>query len=150
DYAPLKPKAVAFSRDGCFAAVAFAPPAVPLAPDATCEDSRVADVGGAVAIHRFDAQRGSLEREPVAIWRITGGPIGALESCTILPSPSGHPFRILTVDQAGDAVLAFDFDPRQSTLTYAGVFAAGMSFPHGIDASADGRFVAVANYGDDT
>jgi hypothetical protein len=24
------------------------------------------------------------------------------------------------------------------------------SFPHGIDASADGRFVAITNYGDDT
>jgi len=146
DQALLKPKGVSFSRDGCFAAIAFAPPAVPFAEDTPCEEV----MGGLMTVHRFDAQRGSLEREPVATWRSTGGLLGAVESCTVLSAPSGHPFRILTVDQAGDAVLAFDFDPRRSVLSYAGVFAPGMSFPHGIDASADGRFVAVANYGDDT
>lgn len=140
---PLKPKSVAFSRDGRFAAVAFAPPALALGHESPAVD-------GVMTVHRFDAERGIIERDAVATWRSTGGLMGAVESSTILPSAQGEPFRILSVDQASDAVLAFDFDPHGLTLSYAGVFAPEMSFPHGVDVSADGRLLAVANYGDDT
>ncbi len=52
-------------------------------------------------------------------------------------------------DQVFDAVTAFEFDAENRTLTYAGIFAAGLSFPHGMDVSADGQFVAITTYGDD-
>jgi 6-phosphogluconolactonase (cycloisomerase 2 family) len=47
-------------------------------------------------------------------------------------------------------ITAFEFDAEAATLAFIGVFATGLSFPHGLDASADGKFVAVTNYGDDT
>ena len=47
-------------------------------------------------------------------------------------------------------VTEFTFDPGARTLAFTGIFAAGLSFPHGVDACVDGRFVAVTTYGDDT
>ncbi|HEY1473330.1 MAG TPA: hypothetical protein VGF53_04535 [Pseudolabrys sp.] len=141
-YDLFKPKSAAFLHDGSFVAVAFSP--------GLRSDGVTTIAGGLLTVHRFDAERGIIEPEAVAELGGADGSLGALESCTILPAPPGGPFRILAADQAADIVLAIDFDPQQARLSFAGVFAAGMSFPHGVDVSADGRFVAVANYGDDT
>jgi hypothetical protein len=70
--------------------------------------------------------------------------------CTVLPSVSGRFHRILAVSQTADQALSFMFDADGSTLTRTGVFVSDLCFPHGIDASSDGRFVAITNYGDDT
>jgi hypothetical protein len=43
-----------------------------------------------------------------------------------------------------------EFDAQRQTLVAAGIFADGLSFPHDVDVSADGRFAAIANYGDDS
>ena len=141
-YAPLKPKGVAISPDGRFVVLALAPNVL--------REGEATSSGGMLAVHRFDAEAGIIAPKAVAAISGTPAALHAVESCTILPPSSGRPFRILAVDQAADLVRAFDFDARQGTLTSAGVFASGMSFPHGIDASADGRFVAIASYGDDT
>jgi hypothetical protein len=139
--APLKPKGAAFSADGRFVALAFA---ANVQAEETAPPS-----GGILALHRFDAERGVVDPEPVAQWDGTDRGIGMFESCAFVPRPAGQPWRIIGADQDNDVVLAFDFDPQQTTLKFAGVFATGL-FPHGVDASADGRFVAIANYGDDT
>lgn len=141
-YAPLKPKSVAFSPGGHFVAVT-------LAPNVVREDVAV-EAGGMLAVHRFDVAAGVIAPEPAALLRSAGDALNGVEACTILPAASGRPYRILAANQAADLVPAFDFDATAGTLAFAGVFAAGLSFPHGIDASADGRFVAVTNYGDDT
>jgi hypothetical protein len=140
-HAPLKPKSVAFSPDGRWVALA-------LAPNVRRESDATAS-GGMLAVHRFDPEQGIIAPKPVAMLRGAGTVPYAVESCTILPTPPGRPYRILAVDQATDTVPAFDFDAQRGTLVHAGVFAAGMSFPHGIDACADGRFVAITSYGDD-
>jgi DNA-binding beta-propeller fold protein YncE len=141
-YAPLKPKGVAISADGCFVVLALAPNVL--------REGEAAASGGMLAVHRFDAERGIIAPKAVAEIFSSSAALYAVESCTILPASASRPFRILAVDQAADLVRAFDFDASQGTLASAGVFAAGMSFPHGIDASPDGRFVAITNYGDDT
>jgi glycosyltransferase involved in cell wall biosynthesis/DNA-binding beta-propeller fold protein YncE len=141
-YVPFKPKGVAFSRDGCFVVVTFASNVQP--------ENLPTTSGGILAVHRFDAEQGMMEPEAVAEWRSSDSSFGAMEMCTILPALPGRPFRILAADQSADIVLAFDFDPQRLTLSYVGVFAVGLSCPHGLDASADGRFVAITNYGDDT
>ncbi len=141
-YAPLKPKGVAISPDGRFVVLA-------LAPNVLREGEATAS-GGMLAVHHFDAESGIIAPTPVAEIRSTSATLYAVESCAILPASNAFPFRILAVDQAADLVRAFDFDASNGTVASAGVFAAGMSFPHGIDVSADGRFVAITNYGDDT
>jgi 6-phosphogluconolactonase (cycloisomerase 2 family) len=47
-------------------------------------------------------------------------------------------------------VTAFAFRTNDHSLTFLGVFQDGLTFPHGVDVSADGKFVAITNYGDDT
>ena len=94
--------------------------------------------------------KGVSEPEPAAALTGTGAELGTVEMCTFLPRPPCRPYRILGANQGADTVTALDFDPARGRLGLAGTFAAGLSFPHGIDASADGRFVAITNYGDDT
>jgi hypothetical protein len=142
-YAPLKPKGVAFSADGRFLVVA-------LAPNVVRQESEARGSGGMLAVHRFDLEHGIIEPKAVSEVLGSGAVLYAVESCAVLPPAPGRPCRILAVDQAADLVAAFDFSRETGTLAPAGVFAAGMSFPHGIDVSADGTYVAVTNYGDDT
>ena len=73
-----------------------------------------------------------------------------VDMCGILPRAAGAPCRILVADQGIDEIVAFDFDAENRTLAFAGRILAGLSFPHGVAASADGRFVAVTTYGDDS
>ena len=55
-----------------------------------------------------------------------------------------------SISQKAKPLRADTFDPGARALAFTGIFAAGLSFPHGVDACADGRFVAVTTYGDDT
>lgn len=139
--APMQPKAVAFSRDGRYAAITMAHD---IRPD---PEPRT---GGTLSIHRFDAATGVLEPEPMA--RL-GGASEALrcpEMCTFLPTRSATRYPVLVADQAADAVAAFEFDAGAGALAFRGFFATGLDFPHGLEATADGRLVAITNYGDDT
>ena len=140
-YAPMKFKTVAFSSDGRFVVIAMAfnarPEAAALPP------------AGIVAIHPFDSEHGVIDPEPVARYDCSGGVLAYAEMCTFLPSTGGNRYHVLVTDQALDAVMSFEFDAEARTLAYAGAFAGGLSFPHGVSASADGRFVAVTTYGDD-
>jgi DNA-binding beta-propeller fold protein YncE len=140
--APLKPKSVAFSRDGCFAAVAMGLNGTP--------DRRALPSGGMLTIHSYDARNGIIERCPLAEFRAAGTWMAGLDMCTVLPAGPGAPYRVLVVDQGADAVLSFEFTAKDPTIVPAGAFAAGLSFPHSVDVSGDGQFAAIANYGDDT
>lgn len=141
-YAPLKPKGVSFTHDERFIVLTLAP---------NVRQEGAMSSGGMLAVHRFDAALGIIEPEPTALLRDSaGGMLDSVEANTILPPTPGRTCRILAVNQGADTVPAFDFDPEAGTLASAGIFAAGLSFPHGLDASADGRFVAMACYGDDT
>ena len=140
-HAPMKPKSVAFSHDGRFAVIALALNATP-GPGAAAPD-------GLLSVHRFDAGSGVIG-EALAEMHGADTALGNMEICTFLPSISGTPYRILVANQGADVVTAFTFDPGARTLAFTGIFAAGLSFPHGVDACADGRFVAVTTYGDDS
>ena len=140
-HAPLKPKSVAFSRDGRFAVIALALNVAP-GPGAAAPD-------GLLSVHRFDAASGVIG-EVVAEMRGPDTALVNMEICTFLPNISGAPYRILVANQGADMVTEFTFDPGVRALAFTGIFAAGLSFPHGVDACADGRFVAVTTYGDDT
>jgi DNA-binding beta-propeller fold protein YncE len=139
--APMKPKSVAFSRDGRFVVIAMAPNAARV-PGGAASD-------GSLSVHSFDAASGVIG---AALAETHGADIvlGNMEICTFLPTVSGSPYRILVANQGADMVTAFTFDPGGRTLAFTGIFAAGLPFPHGVDACADGRFVAVTTYGDDS
>jgi hypothetical protein len=139
-HGPMKPKSVAFSPDARFVAVVWAlnaSPASGLAP------------AGLVSVHRYDGARGVIDVDAVA--QLAGGDLalGTLEMCTFLPPAAGPSYRILAASQGADLVASFALDTEARTLACTGTFAGDLSFPHGIDASADGRFVAVTTYGDD-
>jgi hypothetical protein len=140
-HAPLKPKSVAFSHDGRIAVIALALNVTP-GPGAAPSD-------GLLAVHRFDAPSGVIG-EALAEMHGAETELLNMEICTFLPRSSGTPYRILVANQGADVVTAFTFDPGARTLAFTGTFAAGLSFPHGVDACADGRFVAVTTYGDDS
>ena len=140
-HASMKPKSVAFSHDGRFAVIAMALNVTP-APGTAASD-------GLLSVHRFDAARGVIG-DALAEMHGADTALVTMELCTFLPSSSGTPYRILAANQGADMVTAFTFDPGARTLALTGIFAGGLSFPHGVDACADGRFVAVTTYGDDS
>jgi 6-phosphogluconolactonase (cycloisomerase 2 family) len=140
--APLKPKSVAFSHDGRFAAIA-------MGLNGTRDRQALAS-GGMVTVHHYDAANGVLAAQAITELKGAGVALASVDMCTFLPTISGEPYRILVADQGADALLSFEFDAEQQTITSTDVFAAGLSFPHGVDVSANGRFVAMTNYEDDT
>jgi hypothetical protein len=140
--APLKPKSTAISHDGRFAAIAMGLNGTPNRGSLPC--------GGRVLVHRFDAANGILSAEPIAEFKPPDLALAALDLCTFAPTAPYEPYRVLVVDQGTDAVYSFHFDPENRTIERSGVFADHLSFPHGVDVSADGRFVAFSNYGDDS
>jgi hypothetical protein len=140
--APLKPKSAAISHDGRFAAIAMGLNGSPNRGEPPC--------GGMVVVHRFDAASGVIDPQPSAEFRAPGVALSGVDLCTFLPTAADKPYRILVVDQGADEVPSFEFDPRDRTIARSGVFAEGLSFPHGVDVSSDGRFAAISNYGDDS
>jgi len=141
-YEPFRPKSIAFSPDGRFAIIVrglnVSPTAAALLP------------GGMVSVHPFDMASGVIGPETLAELQGKSTSFVYVDMCSILPTASRATCRILVADQGIDEIVAFDFDPENRTLAFAGRFLAGLSFPHGVAASADGRFVAVTTYGDDS
>ena len=141
-HSPLKPKAVSFSSDGRFAAIS-------LSLNVTPADGPFA-VRGMLSVHAFDAAKGIIASEPLDELRDAGMQLGSVEICKFVPGRPGGPYRILAANQGADCISIFRFDAAARRLSFAGICAAGLSFPHGLDVSPDGRLVAVACYGDDT
>ncbi|MGH7488790.1 MAG: YncE family protein, partial [bacterium] len=137
----LAPKSITFSADGRFALIALSFIAA------------LIDLGnyggGMLSVHRFDAESGTVEADPAAEYRAIGTDLGFLDMAIFLPVSSGDTYRILVTDQANDLIPAYLFDAVAGTLLPDGVFADNLSFPHGVDARADGRYVAITTFGDD-
>jgi hypothetical protein len=133
---------VAFSRDGRYAAIV---------KSLNVKQQTVAEISsGQLAVHAYAADSGVIAAQPLAVLATSDVSIRNAELCTFLPSAPGMPYRVLVANQGAGLVSSFVFHAARRTLAFAGTFAAGLSFPHGVDASADGRHVAVTNYGDDT
>ena len=141
-YAPFRPKSIAFSPDGRFAFIVrglnVSPTAAALMP------------GGMVSVHPFDMASGVIASGTVAELQGQTTSFVYVDMCSILPTASSAPYRLLVANQGINEIVAFEFDPEHRTLALAGHFLAGLSFPHAVAASADGRFVAVTTYGDDS
>jgi len=139
-YKPLKPKSIAFSRDGKYVVIAFAAN-IGIEPN----------VGSAViAIHSFDNTNGTIQESPLAEFIIGSGDVNSIEDCAFLPSADGHSYTIIATDQANDTIVSYVFDADNASIRYSGIKNRNLTFPHGLGLREDGEYVAVANYGDDT
>jgi hypothetical protein len=138
---PMKPKSLAFSQDGRLVAVSWGLNGG--------KDPAWATTSGMLSVHAYDSDTGVIA--PVSLAEIRGPneAVGALEMCSFLAPSAGGRYRILAAHQVADTITSFEFDLERASLSFTGVFADGVSFPHGLDASADGAFVAVTSYGED-
>lgn len=143
----LSAKSVAFSADGCFAAIAEASSKAVL-PSHIARDGAEGWPSAQLAVYRFDASTGALSPQPVIARPVADLSLGLIETIAFMPAP-GAGYRFVVTDQAQDQVRIFDFDPRIPALTSHGLLTGDVSFPHGVDVSADGGLVAVSGYGDD-
>jgi DNA-binding beta-propeller fold protein YncE len=138
-FAPLKPKGVAFSPDGRFVVVSYGPNA---------EKGSRGAWPGFVSSYAFDPRTG-CSPGPLFV-RVEGLGLECVEDVNVLPDAS----RIVVTDQAADQAVFIAFDAATGSIgartTALRSPQARMSFPHGNAVSADGRYLAVANYGDDT
>lgn len=138
----LKLKDVVFTDDGKFLIIVLAP-LVRLKGQKTGK-------GGSVLAYRFDSKQGIIEEEPIAQWQGESDLLNAVEGCSIMKhNPSGL-HTIFAVNQASDSIMSFHFDVHKPEIRLNGNIAINLSFPHGVDVRKDGKYLAVANYGDDT
>ncbi|MEO1994089.1 MAG: glycosyltransferase [Planctomycetaceae bacterium] len=138
--APRVPKSVAVTADCRFVAVAHA---------AEVALGREHLTGSRIAIHRFDADVGQIDDEPIVLREGMAKGLAGLESCAFLRGASGGPYLLAICDQAADLVGLFRFEPDGPRLEPVYMFS-GVSFPHGLDGNPAGTLMAVACYGDDT
>lgn len=138
----LKQKGIAISKDGRYAAIISAREVRP-----SLQQGRFPCV---IAVYRYIEQDGLIDEMPVAEYEYEMHEFNSLEACAFFPSQTECIYRLLTVDQANDLILVFEFDGLKKQIDYGGVLSEDTSFPHSIDVSPDGQFVATTNYGDDT
>jgi hypothetical protein len=129
-HSPLKPKSVAFSHDGRFAVIGLSMNASEQA-------------GGAMlSVHRFDAPR----RYP----NPSRSPNREMSASARGPRKCGFPSLPGQIRSPGDKPGSRWWQPSNFVCRFSprlsGVFQDGLPFPHGVDVSADGNFVAVTNF----
>ncbi|MFB9324533.1 WD40 repeat domain-containing protein [Paenibacillus aurantiacus] len=139
-YLPLKPKAIAFSGDGALIAICFGPNAGTLNPQSF----------GVMAIHTFDGVTGTMSEQPVH--ELYGRPELSVPDSVTFSHDAGSSMLIIP-SQSNDTIVFYAFDkstcqidPNFFSFTNPN---AQLSFPHGVSLSADDRYLAVSNYGDD-
>ncbi|MFT4572496.1 MAG: hypothetical protein ACI8TX_002979 [Hyphomicrobiaceae bacterium] len=93
--APLKPKSVAFSPDAKFAASVMGYNGAP--------NHRSQTSGGMLLVHRFDADNGVIEPQPIAQLKGPGKSLATSDMGIFIPTAPGTPYRVVAVDQAADA-----------------------------------------------
>jgi DNA-binding beta-propeller fold protein YncE len=135
----LHPKGVDFSLDDRFIVVCLA-----------INNSKIPKpFSGALTVYSFDSIHGVIDPTPVST-------IGMSELLSVPEdvcfSPDGT--FILVTNQGNDTVTIHAFDPETGQLGESRILLqnpeAQLSFPHGLNISPDGKYLAVTNYGDDT
>lgn len=136
---PLKPKSIDFSIDGRYVVIVYCVRIV----------RGQKNVGkGAIVVYNFDREAGTIDPNPVSILTQADGIISAE---TVKFHPSGT--FIAVTSQIEDKVMLVDFDRKTGVLDKNYITLSNpvsqLDFPHGLEFSLDGKFMAVTNYGDD-
>jgi len=134
----LKPKSLDFTQDDNYVAIVYA------ANVTTVKNL----VTGLVAIHKFDKNTGIIDEKSISIYRNNREFVGG-EDINFSPDDS----CIFISEHARDRILVHEFDKIHGKIGKRIAELknpeARLSFPHGIKISSDGKYLAVANYGDD-
>lgn len=137
-FVQMKPKSIDFTKDDHYAVVVYASNIAknPIPPE------------GLIAIYKFDVERGILDPEPISIYRdpdeFKGG-----EDIKFYKDDS----CFFVSDHVYHRIIVFEFDKQTGQIGKKMIQLnnpeARLSFPHGIGISPDGKYLAVANYGND-
>ncbi|MEO5581121.1 MAG: hypothetical protein ABIR66_00400 [Saprospiraceae bacterium] len=138
----LRPKDVCFTPDAKYVAIIYSEPLSP-------KFIKRKIVGKRLAIHRFDAESGVIEEESIAALDSATSLVSCFELASFKPDINPETYRLFITNQASDKVIEISFNPNKESLQIIGSHRADFSFPHGLDISADGKLLAVTNFGDD-
>jgi 6-phosphogluconolactonase (cycloisomerase 2 family) len=135
-YEPLKPKSVAFSPDGRFAAIGYC---IQLSREEGPPGRAI------LAIYHRDPETGWIDPSPIS--KVED--LFSAETVAFYPDGS----CIFVVDQLENRITAHVFDKETGELGESWIALenpeAELNFCHGIAITADGKYVAITNYGDD-
>ncbi len=130
---PLKPKSLSFASDEKMMAIIYCP-------------NIGSGLSTIVDIHAFDNNTGEIGSDKIFTYNFLNI---AAEDIIFLKNDS----YIALSDQIGHKIVACSFNKENGVLAKPFVLLqnpeAQISFPHGIGASQDGKYLAVSNYGDD-
>jgi len=134
----LKPKSLDFTHDDTYIAVVYAANVINI-PNKT---------SGLVAIFKFDKNTGIIDPNPVSLYQDNDNFDGG-EDINFSPDDS----CIFISEHARDRIIVHEFDKIHGKIgkriTELKNPEARLSFPHGLNISSDGKYLAVAHYGDD-
>lgn len=138
NFAGVQAKTINFTRDNKFAIVVYSPNL----------QTHAHTLGKfLICVYRFDATRGTLEG--IIDQHDNAHHFGSIEDVVLLPDDTA----IVLSAQGRDALVVYSFDPALGKIGRSYKLIknpdAQLSFPHGMGISADGNYIAVANYGDD-
>ena len=132
---PMKPKGILFSPDNRFVAICFS----------LNVDKKKCESSSLLAIYSFNLTQERIQEKPIS----TSSQSGGFEAIAFSPDCT----EIYSTDQVYHRILKYPFDPKTGLLgsveTALENPEACLSFPHGLNFSPNGKFLAVSNYGDD-
>lgn len=137
DHAPLKPKGLDFTPDGRHLVVAYG-------TNASSARRRIKP--GFLEVREFNPSSGAIGHA------VSRSPRSLRLSVPEWVSVDRAGTRLIMTDQTRERVATYGFDSETGEI--GGLIrqiswaAGGLSFPHGCGVSPDGRWIAVANYGD--
>jgi len=133
-----KPKSLDFSHDDAYVAVVYAANVI-FTPNKT---------RGLIALYKFDKNTGIIAPEPTSVYRSKHGFDGG-EDINFSPDDA----YLIISEHAQDRIIVHEFDKIHGTIgkkiSELKNPESRISFPHGINISSDGKYLAVAHYGDD-
>jgi len=136
NYSKLRLKAIYFTKNGHFAILAYALSIV---------DSTRMPHESRLVVRPFDQAQGTLGDVICTV----PGTFSIEDLCL-----SRDEMRLFATDQAHDQLLIYPFNPDTGTISPHYVAHsnpdAQLSFPHGLNITRDGNYLAVTSYGDDS
>ena len=136
-----RPKSVCFTPDSEFIAVLYSYAAGPKSNKQNNKSS--------ICIHRYAPQTGNIEIHPVAQYIHQSESNSAFEIGTFRKELKLDQYSLYITDQE-DKVYEFIFDSENKAIGLTGSYDDSIPFPHGIDLSPDGNYLAVTTLGDDS
>ncbi len=140
---PLKPKSASVTPDGRFVAIISS---TEIKPENLHNGSY-----SVLSFHNFDQNTGWFHEKSISEIKYASHQFVSLEdSCIFENKSKDNAYYLLAVDQANDEGVLFEFDPSIPEIRVIGPIGRDMSFPHGIDVCPRTKYIATANYGDDS